>query len=189
MTLRNGKVLCARRDSGDNDDSAGEEAELMFPIVTKTSGQQQYVPWSFCDMIGLAGRLPDLAEGANKWTTALEESTAGVTLTGGDIKALLMHIIGKHTIEEILQDANLGADNNHANANAPTIHVHVNQPEPITNHPGGQPGFRKGPYCLPAWSGRPLQQGDRSQSTPHLNPDWLNPVGDVDRRATSVKTV
>lgn len=59
-------------------------------------------------MIGLAGRLPDLTEGANKWITNLEESTAGVTLALGDIKALLMHIVGKHTTEEILLDASLG---------------------------------------------------------------------------------
>lgn len=60
-------------------------------------------------MIGLAGRLPDLTEGANKWITALEESTAGVKLALGNIKALLMHIIGKYATDEILQDANLGA--------------------------------------------------------------------------------
>lgn len=53
-------------------------------------------------MIGLADRLPDLTEGANKWITALEESTAGVTLALGDIKALVMYIIGKHDAEEIL---------------------------------------------------------------------------------------
>lgn len=73
MALCSGKVLHSRRDSGNSDDdSAGEEVELMLPIVTKTSGHRQYVPWSFCDMIGLAGRLPDLTEGAKKWITVLE---------------------------------------------------------------------------------------------------------------------
>ncbi|KAI3363283.1 hypothetical protein L3Q82_011906 [Scortum barcoo] len=81
----------------------------MCPIMTKPNGQRQYVPWSFCDMIGLADRLPDLTEGANKWITALEENTAGITLALGDIKALLMNIIGKHSTEEILLGAGLNA--------------------------------------------------------------------------------
>ena len=49
------------------------------------------------DMIGLAGRLPTLNDGANKWITALEESTAGETLALGDIQALLMHTAKKNT--------------------------------------------------------------------------------------------
>lgn len=58
-------------------------------------------------MVGLANRLPDLTDGANKWITTLEESRAGVALALGDIKALLMHIAGKHTNEEIFIAANL----------------------------------------------------------------------------------
>ena len=53
------------------------------------------------DMIGLAGRQPTLTDGANKWITALEESTAGVTLALGDIKALLMHTAGKQITEKV----------------------------------------------------------------------------------------
>ncbi len=79
----------------------------MCPIITKAQGQTQYMPWSFMDMVGLASRLPDLHEGANKWITALEESTAGVKLALGDVKALLMHIIGKHITKEIFVAAGL----------------------------------------------------------------------------------
>ena len=56
---------------------------------------------------GLAGRLPTLTDGANKWITALEESTAGVTLALGDIKALLMYMAGKQITEDIFHNAQL----------------------------------------------------------------------------------
>lgn len=59
-------------------------------------------------MVGLAGRLPELTEGTNKWITALEESTAGVSLALGDIKALLMNLAGKNITEEIFTAAGLG---------------------------------------------------------------------------------
>ncbi len=73
----------------------------MCPIKSKAQGQTQYAPWPFMDMTGLANRLLGLHEGANKWITTLEESTAGVKLAYGDVKALLMHITGKHITEEI----------------------------------------------------------------------------------------
>lgn len=81
-----------------------------MPLVTKGHNNvRQYVPWSFCDMVGLAGRPPDLNEGATKWITPLEENTAGVTLALGDIKALLMYVTGKSTTEEIFHGASLPA--------------------------------------------------------------------------------
>lgn len=83
------------------------QVTTQCPIVTMAQGQIQYVPWSFMDMVGLASRRPDLHEGANKWITALEESTAGMQLALGDIKALLMHIAGKHIYEEIFHAARL----------------------------------------------------------------------------------
>lgn len=58
-------------------------------------------------MVGLAGRLPDLMHGVNKWITALEESAAEATLALGDIKALLMHVASKHTTDEIFHRAGL----------------------------------------------------------------------------------
>ncbi|CAK6964818.1 uncharacterized protein LOC124463065 [Scomber scombrus] len=103
ITLRSGKHL--RKESKHEEE---EDQKFICPLITKTGQDMpQYIPWSFCDMIGLAGRLPDLNEGANKWITAFEESTAGVTLALGDIKALLMHVAGKHTAEEIFLNANL----------------------------------------------------------------------------------
>lgn len=78
----------------------------MCPIIAKQHGPQ-YVQWSFMDMIGLAGRMPDLHGGANKWITALEQNTAGVQLAIGDVKALLMYIAGKYKTEEIFNAAHL----------------------------------------------------------------------------------
>ena len=101
MQLRNGKT------TGPN---AQQTPLRQMPLVTKGRNQiPQYTPWSFCDMIGLAGRLPDLNEGANKWITALEESTAGVTLALGDIKALLMHMAGTAATEEVFKGAHMPA--------------------------------------------------------------------------------
>ena len=34
-----------------------ETAEFMFPLIDK-GNQRRYVPWTFMDMVGLAGRLP-----------------------------------------------------------------------------------------------------------------------------------
>eukprot|EP00064_Thunnus_orientalis_P023754 superscaffoldBa00009313_g24013 len=101
MQLRNGKT------TGPN---AQQTPLRQMPLVTKGRNQiPQYTLWSFCDMIGLAGRLPDLNEGANKWITALEESTAGVTLALGDIKALLMHMAGTAATEEVFKGAHMPA--------------------------------------------------------------------------------
>lgn len=58
------------------------------------------VPLSFCEMVGLTWRLHDLTEGANKWIITVEENMPGVILTLGGIKALLVHVVGKHTIED-----------------------------------------------------------------------------------------
>lgn len=62
------------------------------------------MPWSLMDMV----RLPDLSQGADKWITTLEKSTAGVTLALGDIKALLMKVVGKHATVNIFESAKLG---------------------------------------------------------------------------------
>lgn len=63
------------------------------PLKTKGDGKPCYVPWSFMEMVRLAGKLPAPTDGANKWITAL----AGVKLAIGDIKALLIHVAGKQT--------------------------------------------------------------------------------------------
>lgn len=79
-----------------------------YPLLAR-KGHDQYVPWTFMDMVGLAGRLPELTEGANKWILTLEESTGGFQLALGDIKALLMHVAGKHVTVEIFTSARLPA--------------------------------------------------------------------------------
>lgn len=85
-------------------DIVEEEDDTMAPLITK-GGPPQYVPWSFMDMVGLAARLPHLSEGAGKWITALEESTGDTRLALGDIKALLMHVAGNYSTEEIFTKA------------------------------------------------------------------------------------
>ncbi|KAJ8385129.1 hypothetical protein AAFF_G00192700 [Aldrovandia affinis] len=90
-------------------DEEGEDVEDlvgMNPIVVN-GGHDQYTPWSFMDMVGLAGRLLDLTEGAGKWITALEESTGGIRLALDDMKALLMHMVGKHVTDDIFQNTGL----------------------------------------------------------------------------------
>lgn len=78
-------------------------------------------------MVGLAGRLPDLNKGANKWITALEENMAGVTLALGDIKALLMHVAGKSTTEEIFYGALLPAAVTRNRVDGVDFNGHCNQ--------------------------------------------------------------
>ncbi|KAL7384178.1 hypothetical protein ABVT39_025661 [Epinephelus coioides] len=107
MTLRNGRVIkVLKMTEEEGEDSEGSS---MCPIITKTSGRIQYDPWPFMDMIGLAERLPILTDGADKWILALEETTAGIRLAIGDIKAILMYVAGKQTTKEILTDAGLNA--------------------------------------------------------------------------------
>ncbi|KAL7405332.1 hypothetical protein ABVT39_027323 [Epinephelus coioides] len=104
MTLRSRKkVGDLLMDLSDED----SESSPMCPIVTKTSGRKQYEPWPFMDMIGLAERLPVLTDGADKWIMALEETTAGIQLAVGDIKAILTYVAGKQATKEIFTEAHL----------------------------------------------------------------------------------
>ncbi|KAL7369448.1 hypothetical protein ABVT39_005278 [Epinephelus coioides] len=75
----------------------------------KTQAKEQYEPWPFMDMIGLAEHLPALTDGADKWIMALEETTAGIQLALGDVKALLTYVAGKQITQEIFTEANVGA--------------------------------------------------------------------------------
>lgn len=54
------------------------------------------------DLTGLINCLPALTEGADRWIRAFEENTAGVKLAIGDIKAILMKVVGQQTATEIL---------------------------------------------------------------------------------------
>lgn len=105
--LRSGKTLPSPEFLDSDSETDSTQPPGMYPLVARSSGRSRYVPWAFCDMIGLVGRLPDLTEGANKLITSLVENTAGVSLALGDIKALLMNIVGKHVTEEILQNATI----------------------------------------------------------------------------------
>lgn len=74
----------------------------MGPLLVKGPGNiERYVPWGFMDLTGLINRLPALTEGADRWIAAFEENTGGVKLAAGDIKALLMKVVGRHMAEEI----------------------------------------------------------------------------------------
>ncbi|KAL7400975.1 hypothetical protein ABVT39_021042 [Epinephelus coioides] len=107
MTLRNGRLIKVLKMAEEGVEDI--EGSSMCPIITKTSGRRQYEPWPFMDMIGLAERLPTLTDGADKWILALEETTAGIWLAVGDIKAILMYVAGKQTTKEIFTDAGLNA--------------------------------------------------------------------------------
>ncbi|TWW61348.1 hypothetical protein D4764_05G0014380 [Takifugu flavidus] len=75
----------------------------MSPLVAKgAQGDNRYVPWSFMDMITLAGKLTPLAEGADK---GIEKITGGINLAGGDIKALLIKTAGQTAAAEIFRAA------------------------------------------------------------------------------------
>ena len=92
MTLRNGKILeehvTAEAGLTGQTESRVHALGQMCPMVIK-GGIRSYLPWSFMDMVGLAGRLPTLTDGANKWISALEQSMAGVRLALRDMKAFV----------------------------------------------------------------------------------------------------
>ncbi|KAL7381532.1 hypothetical protein ABVT39_007391 [Epinephelus coioides] len=94
MRLRGGKVLGETEDLIYLYDDEGNRT-TMCPLITQPNGLKQYEPWPFIDMIGLAERLPALTDGADKWIMALEETTAGIQLALGDVKALLIYVAGK----------------------------------------------------------------------------------------------
>ncbi|KAJ8342668.1 hypothetical protein SKAU_G00325960 [Synaphobranchus kaupii] len=60
-------------------------------------------------MQGLVERLPDIHEGAGKWTRALEEETMGKLLVVGDQKALLARLLGMAQMEDVLAESGLQA--------------------------------------------------------------------------------
>ncbi|KAL7392773.1 hypothetical protein ABVT39_001356 [Epinephelus coioides] len=108
MKLRGGKVLGETEELLYLFDKEGNRT-TMCPLITQPNGQRQYEPWPFMDIIGLAEHLPALTDGADKWIMALEETTAGIQLALGDVKALLTYVAGKQTTQEIFTEANVGA--------------------------------------------------------------------------------
>ncbi|KAL7381783.1 hypothetical protein ABVT39_011217 [Epinephelus coioides] len=108
MRLRGGKVLGETEDLiylYDDEDNR----TTMCPLITQPNGLKQYEPWPFMDMIGLAEHLPALTDGADKWIMALEETTAGIQLALGHVKALLTYVAGKQITQEIFTEASVGA--------------------------------------------------------------------------------
>ncbi|KAL7403078.1 hypothetical protein ABVT39_024070 [Epinephelus coioides] len=111
MVLRGGKTVrrpTFSENESDSSDVITPKADFMCPLVTRASGRTQYEPWPFMDMIDLAECLPVLTDGAGKWIMALEETTAGIRLVLGDIKALLTYVAGKQTTQEMFNEALLG---------------------------------------------------------------------------------
>ncbi|KAL7384710.1 hypothetical protein ABVT39_007187 [Epinephelus coioides] len=111
MRLRGGKVLGETEDLIYLYDEEGNRT-TMCSLITQPNGQKQYESWPCMDMIGLAERLPALtadSHGADKWIMALEETTAGIQLALGDVKALLTYVAGKQITQEIFTEANVGA--------------------------------------------------------------------------------
>ncbi|KAM3608188.1 uncharacterized protein V6R79_020607 [Siganus canaliculatus] len=111
MTLRNGKQLSrhhehqlSRDSDGDQNATEPEHIQSIRHRHPSTTGGEGKWKCAVCFLV-IYGH--DLNEGASKWITKLEESTAGVKLALGDIKALLMHVTGKQMTEEVFLDAQL----------------------------------------------------------------------------------
>ncbi|XP_072899088.1 uncharacterized protein [Hemitrygon akajei] len=79
----------------------------MLPLLVKGSGQVQYIPWGSQDLEGLKNTLPSLHEGAGKWIRAFEEETMGRLLAMGDLKALLIRLMGTFKLKELMEMAGL----------------------------------------------------------------------------------
>ncbi|KAM9750875.1 uncharacterized protein ACNS7B_007856 [Menidia menidia] len=84
------------------------QIHTMGPLIAKgPNNEDRYVPWSFMDMITLAGRLTPLVDGADRWIAKLEEITGGINLAAGDIKALLIKTAGHSAAKEVFGEAEL----------------------------------------------------------------------------------
>lgn len=107
----------------------------MLPLLAKGPGEaKRYVPWSFMDMTGLINRLPALIQGADKWIRAFKENTGGVKLALGDIKAILMKIVGQQMAAEIFEDGSAKALNdNHYHDTKPFGHYRTKVWEALRN--------------------------------------------------------
>ncbi|XP_056895269.1 uncharacterized protein LOC130529193 isoform X2 [Takifugu flavidus] len=98
--------LRQRTKSRPQDTEPDEICHKMCPLMAKgAQNDYRYVPWSFMDMITLAGKLTPLAEWADKWIEKLEEITGGIKLAAGDIKALLIKTAGQTAAAEIFRAA------------------------------------------------------------------------------------
>ncbi|GCC28039.1 hypothetical protein chiPu_0006465 [Chiloscyllium punctatum] len=78
-----------------------------LPPLIKGGRQPQYVPWGTQDLEVLKNVLPNLHEGAGKWIRAFEDETTGQLLAMGDLKALLVRLMGRPKLKEIMDRAGL----------------------------------------------------------------------------------
>ena len=83
----------------------GIEPTEMAPMLVKSDGWAQYVPWSTQDMQNVMTSLPDLQNGASPWIRVLEEETTGRILAVGDLKALLGKVLGMEAMLDIFEKA------------------------------------------------------------------------------------
>ena len=77
----------------------------IAPMLVKSDGRPQYVPWSTQDMKNVMTNLPDLQNGASPWIRVLEEETTGQIMAVGDLKALLGKIVGLEAMLDIFDKA------------------------------------------------------------------------------------
>lgn len=75
-----------------------DETSTIAPLIT--SGRQtRYVLWSFMYMEGLAGRLPELSEGAEKWFW--RRATRKTPSRRDRLQAGLVHTVTGHTVDHV----------------------------------------------------------------------------------------
>lgn len=85
------------------------KGEILRQNVS-SNGQEHnlvYKPWQNTDMSDILEKLPTLQDGANPWISKLEELLVGTQPAMGDIKKLLVSLLGVSAMKEILQEAGL----------------------------------------------------------------------------------
>ncbi|KAL1022307.1 hypothetical protein UPYG_G00024970 [Umbra pygmaea] len=89
-----------------NRDTLQKPKQFMAPILVK--GQQyQCIPWPMQDLETLVNKLPNFYQGVGKWVRTLEEQMTGKILTAGDVKALLVRVVGVTKTESVLKNGGM----------------------------------------------------------------------------------
>ncbi|KAM8858537.1 uncharacterized protein AB9W97_019055 isoform 1-T4 [Spinachia spinachia] len=73
----------------------------QYPLLRKTNGQREFVPWSHRDMETMEKELPPLGEGANPWILHFETQTTADKLALGDVRALIARLEGTVNLEAL----------------------------------------------------------------------------------------
>ncbi|KAK9520907.1 hypothetical protein VZT92_020765 [Zoarces viviparus] len=66
----------------------------QYPLLVKSNGQAEFVPWGHRDMDTLEKALPPLRGGASPWIRLFEKLTAADKLALGDIRAMIIRAEG-----------------------------------------------------------------------------------------------